>query len=93
MGVMWPIACKQRHICRRGSQSSEVRVLDRRKEIELWLKQLCRQRFRGRAAVDQEKQDFMGEGQKRVCIVTGTHGDELEGQYVCFRWAQILEKD
>ncbi len=21
---------------------------------------------------------------KRICIVTGTHGDELEGQYVCF---------
>lgn len=23
-------------------------------------------------------------GEKRICIVTGTHGDELEGQYVCF---------
>lgn len=33
-----------------------------------------------------------GEGQKRVCIVTGTHGDELEGQYVCFRLAQILRE-
>ncbi len=22
--------------------------------------------------------------EKRVCIVTGTHGDELEGQYVCY---------
>ena len=21
---------------------------------------------------------------KRICIVTGTHGDELEGQYVCY---------
>jgi len=27
---------------------------------------------------------------KRVCIVTGTHGDELEGQYVCARLAKIL---
>jgi len=27
---------------------------------------------------------------KRVCIVTGTHGDELEGQYVCARLANIL---
>ena len=23
-------------------------------------------------------------GEKRLCIVTGTHGDELEGQYVCY---------
>lgn len=25
-----------------------------------------------------------GAGRKRVCIVTGTHGDELEGQMVCY---------
>ena len=25
-----------------------------------------------------------GSGKKRVCIVTGTHGDELEGQFICF---------
>ena len=31
-----------------------------------------------------------GAGSKRVCIVTGTHGDELEGQYVCARIAKIL---
>jgi len=31
-----------------------------------------------------------GPGSKRVCIVTGTHGDELEGQYVCARLAKIL---
>ncbi len=31
-----------------------------------------------------------GTGGKRLCIVTGTHGDELEGQYVCFRIAEIL---
>jgi predicted deacylase len=30
-------------------------------------------------------------GGKRVCIVTGTHGDELEGQYVCARLAKILD--
>jgi len=29
-------------------------------------------------------------GGKRVCVVTGTHGDELEGQYVCARLAKIL---
>lgn len=33
-----------------------------------------------------------GEGTKRVCIVTGTHGDELEGQYVCFRLNQIIRE-
>ena len=27
------------------------------------------------------KQNLSG---KRICIVTGTHGDELEGQYVCY---------
>ena len=32
-----------------------------------------------------------GEG-KRLCIVTGTHGDELEGQYVAFQLARLLEK-
>ncbi len=33
-----------------------------------------------------------GEG-KRICIVTGTHGDELEGQYACFLVAQRLKKE
>ncbi|MCD8068925.1 MAG: M14 family metallopeptidase [Lachnospiraceae bacterium] len=27
---------------------------------------------------------------KRICVVTGIHGDELEGQYVCFLLAQKL---
>ncbi len=31
-----------------------------------------------------------GVSKKRVCIVTGTHGDELEGQYVCFKLAKLL---
>ena len=31
-----------------------------------------------------------GIGGKRLCIVTGTHGDELEGQYVCFKLAQYI---
>ncbi len=34
-----------------------------------------------------------GNSQKRVCIVTGTHGDELEGQYVCFKLGNILKKN
>lgn len=31
-----------------------------------------------------------GNGNKRICIVTGTHGDELEGQYVCFELIRRL---
>ena len=30
---------------------------------------------------------------KRICIVTGIHGDELEGQYVCFLVAQKLKNE
>lgn len=33
-----------------------------------------------------------GKGRKRICIVTGTHGDELEGQYVCFRLGQLVQE-
>ncbi|MDO4165749.1 MAG: M14 family metallopeptidase [Bacteroides sp.] len=33
-----------------------------------------------------------GKSGKRICIVTGTHGDELEGQYVCFRLNQIIQQ-
>lgn len=29
-----------------------------------------------------------GSGKKRICIVTGTHGDELEGQMVCYEMAR-----
>jgi len=32
-------------------------------------------------------------GCRRVCIVTGTHGDELEGQYVCARLAKLLNDE
>ncbi len=32
-----------------------------------------------------------GEG-KRLCVITGIHGDELEGQYVCFLLARILNQ-
>ena len=34
-----------------------------------------------------------GISDKRVCIVTGTHGDELEGQYVCFKLAKLLQEN
>ena len=33
-----------------------------------------------------------GDGKKRLCIVTGTHGDELEGQMVCFLMAKLLQE-
>ena len=33
-----------------------------------------------------------GSGGKRLCVVTGTHGDELEGQYVAWRLAGILNE-
>lgn len=33
-----------------------------------------------------------GNGKKRICIVSGTHGDELEGQFICFQFQkEILE--
>lgn len=34
-----------------------------------------------------------GKSEKRVCIVTGTHGDELEGQFVCAETARILNEN
>lgn len=30
---------------------------------------------------------------KRICVVTGIHGDELEGQYVCFLLSQMLNRN
>lgn len=29
---------------------------------------------------------------RRICIVTGTHGDELEGQYVCYLLAKMVKE-
>ncbi|MCQ2240342.1 M14 family metallopeptidase [Treponema sp.] len=34
-----------------------------------------------------------GRSHKRVCIVTGTHGDELEGQYVCWNLIQKVREN
>ena len=30
--------------------------------------------------------------EKRICVVTGTHGDELEGQYVCYELNRSLKE-
>ena len=32
------------------------------------------------------------EGKKRISIVTGIHGDELEGQYICYEVARRIEE-
>ncbi len=46
--------------------------------------------------VDEEfrivKNHFSHGKGKRICIVTGTHGDELEGQYVCFLIAKMVNE-
>lgn len=34
-----------------------------------------------------------GRSHKRVCIVMGTHGDELEGQYVCWNLLQKVQQN
>ena len=31
--------------------------------------------------------------EKRICIVTGVHGDELEGQYVCYELVRTLSEN
>ena len=37
-----------------------------------------------------EGEGFLGKG-KRVAIVSGIHGDELEGQYVCYEMIRRLK--
>lgn len=37
--------------------------------------------------------DQLTGNEKRICIVTGTHGDELEGQYVCYALNQKIEAE
>ncbi len=34
-----------------------------------------------------------GKSKKRICIVSGTHGDELEGQYVCWELIRRIKAD
>ena len=33
------------------------------------------------------------ESEKRICVVTGIHGDELEGQYVCYALSGIIKNN
>lgn len=44
----------------------------------------------GERLLIQKNQLKNGTSPKRICIVTGTHGDELEGQYICFRLNQLI---
>lgn len=37
--------------------------------------------------------DGSGNGMKRISIVTGIHGDELEGQYVCYELARRIKEE
>lgn len=41
----------------------------------------------------QKQRIKKGRSHKRVCIVTGTHGDELEGQYVCWNLLQKVQQN
>jgi predicted deacylase len=40
-----------------------------------------------------QKKRFENKGTKRICIVTGTHGDELEGQFVCACLSKLLQDE
>ena len=57
---------------------------------------MIRDVFTTRLPIDEHlmirKNVIKGAGNKgRVCIVTGTHGDELEGQMVCYEMGRILQ--
>lgn len=41
----------------------------------------------------QKNHLVLGNAKKRICIVTGTHGDELEGQYICFQLQKMIENN
>ncbi len=41
----------------------------------------------------QKNRISAGSGKRRLCVVTGTHGDELEGQYVCWKLARTLTEN
>lgn len=47
-------------------------------------------------AVDEDlviRKRRIGSGTPRLCVVTGTHGDELEGQYVAWRLNRLLQEN
>lgn len=44
-------------------------------------------------ALKGSKKETAAKKLKRISIVTGTHGDELEGQYVCFELARRIDEN
>lgn len=42
-----------------------------------------------KSTIEPEQEPLNG---KRICVVTGTHGDELEGQYVCYELGRRLRE-
>ena len=52
---------------------------------------LCIRKQRILPAGYTEESDLSG--LKRFSVVTGTHGDELEGQYVCYEVSRILQEN
>ena len=41
--------------------------------------------------IKKHRLEAEGKAKKRICIVTGIHGDELEGQYVCYEVAHRIK--
>ena len=37
--------------------------------------------------------DFPTGNEKRLCIVSGIHGDEVAGQYICYELIRRVKKD
>ena len=37
--------------------------------------------------------DFPTGNEKRLCIVSGIHGDEVAGQYICYELIRRIKKD
>lgn len=48
---------------------------------------------KNRIMPDVSKNDIPGGKMKRISVVTGIHGDELEGQYVCFELQRRIEAE
>ena len=45
-----------------------------------------------RLVIQKNRLEGCAPGKHRLAVVTGTHGDELEGQYVAWKLARVLEK-
>ena len=43
--------------------------------------------------IQKHRMTGSGESEKRICVITGIHGDELEGQYVAYELARRIKED